>query len=143
MPIQLTPLAAFGRGYHARGIRFGPSVVEAIPDEYIIDDCAVSHIRSRLCCGPVALVWGWIRCVQDRWQLLTFFSVISLCGLLLASASALWGLLVIFYAYAGGFGTLPEHYAPNYGLFYRCVRYGAIVSLLASCLHLGASVGKG
>ena len=57
--------------------------------------------------------------------------MLSFAGLLLASASALGGLLVILCAFAGGFGTLSEHYAPKYGLFYRCVHYGAVVSLSA------------
>lgn len=93
---------------------------------------------------PVALVWGWIRCVQGRRQLLTFFSMLSFSGLLLASASALWGLSVILYALANGFGTVPtEHYAPNYELFYRCVRYGGIVSLLAILLALSGIWRRG
>jgi len=93
--------------------------------------------------APVALVWGWIRYIKDRRQLLTVYSMLSFSGLLLASASALWGLVVILYAFAGGFGTLPEHYAPNYGLFYRCVLCGAVVSLLAILLALSGTWRKG
>ena len=58
--------------------------------------------------APVALVWGWIRCVQDRWQLLT-----SLLGALVVRVIARLcvgslGPVGDLLRYAGGFGTLPE-----------------------------------
>jgi hypothetical protein len=92
---------------------------------------------------PVALVWGWIRSARDRQQLLRSFSIFSFCGLILASASALLGLWVILYAFAGGFGTVVEHNGPEYELFYGCVHYGAIVSILALLLALCGIWRKG
>lgn len=87
--------------------------------------------------APVALVWGWIRCVKDRRKLMTLFSLLSFSGLVLASASALYGLWVILYASANGFGTVSfTNYSPDYESFYKCVRYGAALSLLALLLAL-------
>ena len=84
--------------------------------------------------GPAALIWGWIRFIRERPQSWTLFSVFSFVGFVLASLSALYGIWIIFYASSNGFGTVPlqnRGYAPDYELFYRCVKYGARVSLAA------------
>jgi hypothetical protein len=68
---------------------------------------------------------------------MTLFSLLSFSGLVLASASALYGLWVILYASANGFGTVSfTNYSPDYESFYKCVRYGAALSLLALLLAL-------
>ena len=99
--------------------------------------------------SPAALIWGWIRYVRERPRAWTFFSILSFSGFVLASLSALYGLWVILYASANGFGTVSlKNYSPDYESFYRCVRTGAAVSLVALLLaasgvwRRGPSVGS-
>jgi hypothetical protein len=91
---------------------------------------------------PVALVWGWIRSARDRQQLLRSFSIFSFCGLILASASALLGLWLILYAFAGGFGTIPEHNGPEYELFTDAFTMALLFQSWRSCSLFVASGGK-
>ena len=93
--------------------------------------------------APTALAWGWIRYVRSRRESLTFFSMLSLLGFFLASASALYGLCVVLYSLLGGFGTESSNYAPDYQSFYRCVRYGGIASLSALALAVAGIWGRG
>lgn len=92
--------------------------------------------------APTALVWGWIRYVKSFRQSLTFFSMLSLLGFFLASASASYGLCVVLYSLLGGFGTGSLNYAPDYESFYRCVRNGGIASLSALAFALAGVWGR-
>jgi hypothetical protein len=78
---------------------------------------------------PILMVWGWVRWIKERPRLWTIASTLSFVGFLLATASALYGLWTISYGAAGGFIT-SHGYSPDYGLFYRFVRRGAILSML-------------
>jgi hypothetical protein len=82
--------------------------------------------------APAMLVWGWARWIVQRPRLWTISSTLSFIGFLLASASALFSLWVILYASGGGFQRLPD-----YSFFYRCIRRGAIISLLGVAFALG------
>ena len=88
--------------------------------------------------APVMLVWGWTRWFKRRPRIWNPPSTLSFVGFLFASASGFLAALVITYGSFGGFehtGSLP-YYSPNYGLFYRCVGGGEILSLLALVLTL-------
>lgn len=78
---------------------------------------------------PILIVWGWVRWIKEGPRLWTIASTLSFVGFLLATASALYGLWTIGYGAEGGFIT-SHGYLPNYGLFYRFVRRGAILSVL-------------
>jgi hypothetical protein len=78
---------------------------------------------------PSMLVWGWVRWIKLRPRLWTITSTLSLVGFLLATASAFFGLWMIGYGAAGGFVT-SHGYSPDYGMFYRFVRWGSALSLL-------------
>jgi len=82
--------------------------------------------------APGMLVWGWARWIVQRPRLWTISSTLSFVGFLLASASALFALWVIFFGVGGGFER-----APNYSFFYRCIARGVVLSLLAIVFAVG------
>jgi hypothetical protein len=83
--------------------------------------------------APAMLVWGWVRWIKQRPLLWTISSTLSFVGFLLASASALFALWLIFF----GIGKGGFDYVPDYSFFYRCVGRGAVLSLLAIVFALG------
>jgi hypothetical protein len=88
---------------------------------------------------PTLLVWGWARWIKQRPRLWTISPALSFVGFLLASASALFALMVIIYSLSGGFehtSNVP-YYSPNFSLFYRCVRGGVVLSLLGIAISIG------
>lgn len=71
---------------------------------------------------PAAMIWGWVRWWK-RTQPRTPFSILSLIGFTLATASGLLAILAMLYARAvGGF----QFYDP---LLLRIYRWGALLSL--------------
>jgi hypothetical protein len=82
--------------------------------------------------APTMLVWGWARWIKEPPRLWTISSTLSFIGFLLASASGLFALWVIFYGSSGGFERLPD-----YSFFYWCIARGAVLSLLAIAFAIG------
>jgi len=78
------------------------------------------------------LVWGWVRWIKQRPRLWTTSSTLSFIGFLLASASALFAIWVIFFGVGGGF----EH-PLDYSFFYRCIGRGVVLSLSALVFAIG------
>ena len=89
--------------------------------------------------APAMLVWGWVRWINQRPKSWTVSSTLSLIGFLLASASALSALWIIAYASTGGFEHTPgiASYSPNYSLFFRWMKRGEVLSLVAIAFALG------
>jgi hypothetical protein len=92
---------------------------------------------------PTMLVWGWARWITQRPRLWTIASNLSFVGFLLATASALYGLWMIGYGGAGGFLTSYPNYSPDYGLLYRFIRRGAVLSLLGTLFAIGSVWRRG
>jgi len=82
--------------------------------------------------APAMLVWGWVRWIKQRPRLWTTSSTLSFIGFLLASASALFAIWVIFFGVGGGF----EH-PLDYSFFYRCIGRGVVLSLSALVFAIG------
>ena len=85
------------------------------------------------------IIWGWIRWAKQRQQSRTIAPTLSFVGLLLASVSGAFALFLITYGWSGGFehtGGLSS-YSPNYGLFYRWVRVGILLSLAGLIFSIG------
>jgi hypothetical protein len=93
--------------------------------------------------APAMLVWGWVRWIKHRPRLWTITSALSFIGFLLATASALYGLWMIFFAEAGGFLTTYPNYSPDYGLLYKFIRRGALLSLLGTLFAIGGIWRRG
>jgi hypothetical protein len=72
---------------------------------------------------PIALVWGWVSWVKGPRQR-TFFSVCSLLGFCIGSASALFAVASAIYAHMHVFG----YYDPT---LMRIFRWGFLLSLSA------------
>src|SRR5215469_10815239 len=87
-------------------------------------------IASGYLIAPIMLVWGWVRWIKQRPRIWKISSTLSFVGFLLATTSALFALWIILFGAAGGFGTIGPNYAPDYAFFYRCVRWGALLSAL-------------
>lgn len=78
--------------------------------------------------GPGMLLWGWARWIKQKPRDWKVASISSFIGFLLANASALFALSIVVFAGAGGFGTEGRDYYPDYGLLYRCIGCGALLS---------------
>ncbi|MBS1804655.1 MAG: hypothetical protein JST28_14930 [Acidobacteria bacterium] len=87
--------------------------------------------------APSMLVWGWVRWVKQRPRSWTIFSIVSFAGFLLATASALYGIWMICFGVGGGFLTSSQGYSPDYGLFYKFVRRGVVISVIAVAFAIG------
>lgn len=95
--------------------------------------------------APITLVWGWSRWIKQGPRTWSISSTLSFIGFLFASASALFALSMIFWAFSGGF----EHahgspdYSPNFSLFYWFVRGGVVLSILGLAFALGGVWRRG
>jgi hypothetical protein len=89
--------------------------------------------------APTMLVWGWLRWIKHRPRLWTILPALSFIGFILASASAVFALGVILYAEGAGF----EHAGNGVSLLYRCVRQGAVLSLLGVACSIGGVWRRG
>jgi hypothetical protein len=89
--------------------------------------------------APGTIIWGWRRWVKRRPQQWAIAPTLSFVGFLFASLSGVFALFVIAYGLSGGF----EHTAglsydsPNYGLLYRWIRVGALLSLAGLLFSIG------
>jgi hypothetical protein len=78
---------------------------------------------------PAAMIWGWMRWLK-RMQPRSFFSMLSLVGFALATASGLLAAASVSYAHAiGGF----PFYDPS---LIRIYRWGALLSLSGTVFGL-------
>ena len=87
--------------------------------------------------APTMLVWGWVRWIKLRPQVWTISSTLSFVGFLLATASALYGFWMIVFGATGGFLTGSSGYSPDYGLLYKFIRRGAVLSSFGTLFALG------
>ena len=87
--------------------------------------------------APGMLLWGWVRWIRQRPRTWKIGPALSFIGFLFSTASALSALGIIVFAGAGGFGTTSTNYAPDYGLFYRCVGWGAVLSAVGIVFAIG------
>lgn len=79
---------------------------------------------------PTAMIWGWVRWLK-RTQPRSYFSIMSLVGFALATASGLLAAASVSYAHIiGGF----PYYDP---LLLRIYRWGAVLSLSGMVFGLG------
>jgi len=92
---------------------------------------------------PTMLVWGWVRWFKQRPTLWTIARTLSFIGFLFATASALYGFWMIVYGLNGGFVSSPPHYSPDYGLLYRFIRVGGILSLSGILFAIGGIGRRG
>jgi hypothetical protein len=71
---------------------------------------------------PIVMIWGWVRWIRRK-KLVTVFSVLSLIGLALSTASELLAISMVVYAKVkGGFG----YYDPS---LMRIYAWGILLSL--------------
>jgi hypothetical protein len=89
--------------------------------------------------APTALAWGWARWIRQRPKWWSVSSTVSFAGFVLASASALFALLMVLYAEGGGFEHTLDNssYSPNYSLFFRWMQRGEVLSLAAFIVSIG------
>ena len=93
--------------------------------------------------APAMLVWGWLRWIKQRPRVWTICSTLSFVGFLLATGSALFAVWMVCYGAAGGFIKSHGQYSPDYGLFYRFIRWGTVLSLLGVAFALGGVWRRG
>ena len=80
--------------------------------------------------APVALIWGWVRWTRSP-KLKSVTSILSLCGFVLSTCSAL--LAVAMFVYAHAIGGFP-FYDPRQ---MRMIRLGTLLSLTGFLCALG------
>jgi len=93
--------------------------------------------------APTTLLWGWIRWIKQRPPSWTIASTTSFAGFLASTLSALLGLSMMVFAAEGGFLATPENNGPDYGLFYKFVRWGVALSVLGLAFSLGGVWRRG
>jgi hypothetical protein len=87
--------------------------------------------------APGSLWWGWARWVKQTPRSWKITSIFSFIGFVFATASALFAIWIWFFAASGGFGTITPNYAPDYDLFGRCIRWGALLSTAGIAFAIG------
>jgi hypothetical protein len=93
--------------------------------------------------APTMLVWGWLRWITHRPRLWTIPSTLSFVGLLLVTASALYGLWIICYGANGGFQNSYSNASINLHLFYRFIGRGMVLTLMALLFGIGGMWRRG